>query len=67
MIPQPAITRQLDKLLVGIDFQGQRVRESGDSPVLRPLLRPRSMSDKVLAPTPDTSANCSSVSHAARR
>jgi hypothetical protein len=46
VIPQPAITRQLDKLLAGIPFQGK---------------------DRVLALTPDTSANCSSVSRAARR
>jgi hypothetical protein len=31
------------------------------------LLRPRSISDSVLALTPDTSASCSSVNRAARR
>jgi hypothetical protein len=65
VIPQPAITRYLDKLLADIPFQGKRVCQSSDSLVLRPLLRPRSISDKVLALTPDISANCSSVSRAA--
>ena len=37
VIPQPAITRQLNKLLASIPFQRKRIRQSGYGPVLRPL------------------------------
>ena len=37
VIPQPAIAGQLNKLLASIPGQGQRIRQRGDGPVLRPL------------------------------